>query len=597
MWASAGLVNRGTRRRIALVAVTALGALLANAASASAASVGSASAATLFGDTGTDQPETLPAPGTAAPTKPPVNAAAPTISGTTEETDTLTATTGSWGDFPTSYSYRWQDCTAGTCTNIPGATSKTYVLQYSEVGDTVDVVVTATNGSGIGTSSARSATVPATGTVAPTYYTTRLGALYAPSTGGIWNTPLSANAPIDEDSQNLVDNVLMPYADQGNFTNAGGPNLFIATSRSEPAVTVTLVNSEGQVVTTDPQLQQTLDNVPWPPYAQPTTESDHHMAILQPSTGCIWEFWKLANDGTQNDPDWTAQWGGRMCNVFNKQPNGLGQIGVFQNVVDSSGDVLEQPGWGAPATSFPLMAGTMMVNEISQDFSNGTPTGPDHAVAFAIGNLLTGTIAGVPGTNIGTCLGGNVTNSSGQVISVWNDLAQRSDGSVTPEYDHQTGELQNCIPEGARFRLPPPCPPGRANTLPGSPGKAACYNLSTLEGDPPLVQELAYAAQNYGLITNNSTAGLSIFAEDSDSNSAAYQALGGNPYTQRLPGVPNSPFQAYPGTDNVVRNGALLGMFPWAYVELMQMNLTDTDNNTRYTAQDLPCGVWPAAPC
>ncbi|HEY3758593.1 MAG TPA: hypothetical protein VGL37_02440 [Solirubrobacteraceae bacterium] len=88
----------------------------------------------------------LPEPPPAAPR----STAAPAISGTPTEGDTLTATKGTWEGSPTSYAYQWQDCnTAGaSCTNISGATSSSHKLTASDVGHTIRVTVTATNEGG-----------------------------------------------------------------------------------------------------------------------------------------------------------------------------------------------------------------------------------------------------------------------------------------------------------------------------------------------------------------------------------------------------------------------------------------------------------------
>jgi len=94
---------------------------------------------------------------TVAPLPPPpapVSTVAPTMSGSTVQGDTLTASPGSWSNSPTSYAYQWQDCTpAGAdCVNIAGGTSSAYVLGSTDVGDRMDVVVTATNAGGSGVS-------------------------------------------------------------------------------------------------------------------------------------------------------------------------------------------------------------------------------------------------------------------------------------------------------------------------------------------------------------------------------------------------------------------------------------------------------------
>jgi hypothetical protein len=105
----------------------------------------------------------------AAPTSPPINMALPTISGTAQVGNTLTASSGSWADSPTSYAYQWQDCATSTsCTNITGATSSSYTLQSSDVGKAVDVVVTATNAGGssfVASVQTQTVPAPASGTV------------------------------------------------------------------------------------------------------------------------------------------------------------------------------------------------------------------------------------------------------------------------------------------------------------------------------------------------------------------------------------------------------------------------------------------------
>jgi hypothetical protein len=79
---------------------------------------------------------------------PPKNTSPPTISGTAAQGRTLTANPGSWsGTQPISYAYQWQTC-AASCSNITGATSSTYTLQSTDVGNYIQVAVTANNQAG-----------------------------------------------------------------------------------------------------------------------------------------------------------------------------------------------------------------------------------------------------------------------------------------------------------------------------------------------------------------------------------------------------------------------------------------------------------------
>jgi hypothetical protein len=81
----------------------------------------------------------------------PVNTAEPTISGTAQAGQTLTATQGSWTTSSTAkYTYQWRRCdTQGNgCANIGGADTNTYLVKGADVGKTIRVRVTARNADG-----------------------------------------------------------------------------------------------------------------------------------------------------------------------------------------------------------------------------------------------------------------------------------------------------------------------------------------------------------------------------------------------------------------------------------------------------------------
>jgi hypothetical protein len=89
-----------------------------------------------------------------AATSPPRNTVRPTISGTARQGELLTAVPGSWsGTQPMTFAYQWRRCdtNGASCSNIIGATSKTYTVTSVDVGNALRVRVRATN-------SARSAT-------------------------------------------------------------------------------------------------------------------------------------------------------------------------------------------------------------------------------------------------------------------------------------------------------------------------------------------------------------------------------------------------------------------------------------------------------
>jgi hypothetical protein len=81
----------------------------------------------------------------------PVNTLLPGVTGTLLEGKSLTANTGTWtGTAPISYSYQWQLCNelGEACSNISEATASALSLIAPYVGDTVDVIVKASNVAG-----------------------------------------------------------------------------------------------------------------------------------------------------------------------------------------------------------------------------------------------------------------------------------------------------------------------------------------------------------------------------------------------------------------------------------------------------------------
>jgi hypothetical protein len=81
----------------------------------------------------------------------PVGTAPPTISGSLQEGQTLSADTGSWaGTAPIGFAYQWRRCTilGGGCEEISGATGATYTATGADLTSELLVVVTASNAQG-----------------------------------------------------------------------------------------------------------------------------------------------------------------------------------------------------------------------------------------------------------------------------------------------------------------------------------------------------------------------------------------------------------------------------------------------------------------
>jgi len=99
---------------------------------------------------------------------PPSNTAAPTVSGTAREGETLTASNGTWANDPSSFTYQWQRCNADRtgCAGIADATNKSYNLASADTDHRVRVVVTARNADGQSSSTSATTSV-VSGTGAP----------------------------------------------------------------------------------------------------------------------------------------------------------------------------------------------------------------------------------------------------------------------------------------------------------------------------------------------------------------------------------------------------------------------------------------------
>ena len=92
----------------------------------------------------------------------------PTIAGALAVGRTLTASSASFTNNPSSFSYQWLRCNALGCSSIPGATDLTYTPTSADVGDSIVFTETASNSGGSsGTvQSARTDTITAPSTTA-----------------------------------------------------------------------------------------------------------------------------------------------------------------------------------------------------------------------------------------------------------------------------------------------------------------------------------------------------------------------------------------------------------------------------------------------
>ena len=115
-----------------------------------------------------------PVGGSAAPppissSAPPNMTAYPTTTGLAKEDATLTAANGSWTGAPTGFTYQWKRCAPEfePCTVIPGATRSSYVLTVDDIGQRLQVLVTASNANGRNSAASFPSEIVATSAVAP----------------------------------------------------------------------------------------------------------------------------------------------------------------------------------------------------------------------------------------------------------------------------------------------------------------------------------------------------------------------------------------------------------------------------------------------
>jgi hypothetical protein len=256
----------------------------------------------------------------------------------------------------------------------------------------------------------------------------------------VWNAPLAADTPLDPDSPQLVKTLRDMVAQ--NMGAGTGP--WIATGdSSSPLYRVPagqpLVRVQLHTGWWGRTLQRAFAAVPLPANAVPAKGSDAHLAVWQPSTDRFWEFFHLRKRGDT----WHADYGGAIKNVS-------ASAGYYDK---RSWPGLSGKHWGASASSLPIVAGMMRIDELRAGEIQ-------HALSVSI----------------------PVARSK---VFAW--PAQRTDGVST---------APNAIPEGARFRLDPK------------------LDLAKLHLRPTTLM-IARAAQRYGMIVVDQTGhAVSLGAED-----------------------------------------------------------------------------------
>ncbi len=255
------------------------------------------------------------------------NTELPQINGNAQQGVMLTATDGTWDGNPTSFDYQWQDCDQnGTCTNV-GADAPTYTPGPGDVGDTIDVIVTATNDAGgraPATSGPTAAVLPAapTNTELPQISNTspQQGQTLTVTTGSWDNNPTYHYQwqDCDQDGQNCTDT-----GDDANTYTLTGDDV-----GSTIEVTVTAVNAGGSTPET---VGPTATVTPLPPSSTEPLPKITGIAQQGQTLAVTTGSWD--NNPTSYDYQW-QDCDGQNCTNTGTDTNSymLGQIDVGHTV-------------------------------------------------------------------------------------------------------------------------------------------------------------------------------------------------------------------------------------------------------------------------
>jgi hypothetical protein len=201
----------------------------------------------------------------------PVNTVLPTISGTPQVGQTLTATNGTWTNSPTSFTYQWNR--AGTA--IGGATASTYVPVSADVGNTLTVSVVAANSGGSSSPAISSATsavigiIPKNSAVPTISGTAQVGQTLTATTGTWTNSPTSFTYQWNRAGTAIGGTTASTYvpvaADVGNMltvsvvaTNSGGSSSPATSAATSAVIDIVPTNSSVPTISGTAQVGQTL---------------------------------------------------------------------------------------------------------------------------------------------------------------------------------------------------------------------------------------------------------------------------------------------------------------------------------------------------
>jgi hypothetical protein len=185
------------------------------------------------------------------------------------------------------------------------------------------------------------------------------------SSSSFWNEALTANAPLDPSSAQLVSELdaeieAEKHEGSGPWINTTTYSLPIYTvPADQPVVRVQLVNHSPE-----PPLQSAWAAVPLPRDARPAAGTDGELVVWQPSTNRMWELWRLVHGAS----GWQASWGGAMRRVSSDP-------GVYGPEAWPGAE----PWWGVSASSLSLVGGLISLEDLQQGEI-------DHALEISLPN-------------------------------------------------------------------------------------------------------------------------------------------------------------------------------------------------------------------
>lgn len=324
---------------------------------------------------------------------------------------------------------------------------------------------------------------------------------------------LADDAAISTNSADYVNNLVKQIADNFGVANVNitqfTPAIFIV-SATQPTVRVRNWDRNDPEGYDFPPLQAKWEDVPLPDNFVAASGTDQEAVVYQPSTGKMWEFWKMQLVGTGSNVisstggsvgEWGARWGGRMDAV------GLNP-GYF--LTENGGDWNTTAGYkyGTTATSLAFLGGILTIEEQERGVIN-------HAVGISLVNVL------------------DYPN--------WSYPANRSDGVTVST---------NVLAEGMRLRF------------------AANLDLDAIDMHT-YARMIAKAVQKHGMFIWDKSGGVGFRAE----NVANKYPAGQNPY-YKIGGILGCPDGVYVedcwADSHTYGNGGTLRGFPFSQLQVLE---------------------------